>query len=178
MLVDLLFLSPPWTITILPSLGLSGTIAFGYWFWVERCFKYNGWYVDRMPHARGRANESQVPVSDLRSPAYPRSSGALLSQCGRNGPEYSHFEVAIRPCERLRCCCSNSIPTRRHQEEGGSIVVSGGLKPGGGGLSSFLVRCPDTPRWGFSEASQLCLDATFLQSATFVSRLPDRISCE
>ncbi|KAJ5761216.1 hypothetical protein N7520_008372 [Penicillium odoratum] len=44
MLVDLLFLSPPWTITALPSLGISGTIAFGYWFWVEQCFLYNGWY--------------------------------------------------------------------------------------------------------------------------------------
>jgi hypothetical protein len=41
--VDLLFLSPPWTISALPSLGLSGTIAFGYWFWVEQCFYYNGW---------------------------------------------------------------------------------------------------------------------------------------
>ncbi|KAJ5104191.1 hypothetical protein N7532_004720 [Penicillium argentinense] len=44
MLIDLLLLSPPWTITIMPSLGLSGAIAFGYWFWVEQCFQYNGWY--------------------------------------------------------------------------------------------------------------------------------------
>lgn len=44
MLIDLLFLSPPWTITALPSLGLSGIIAFGYWFWVEHCFSYNGFY--------------------------------------------------------------------------------------------------------------------------------------
>ncbi|KAJ5925459.1 hypothetical protein N7454_008098 [Penicillium verhagenii] len=44
MVVDLLFLSPPWTITALPSLGLSATIAFAYWFWVEQCFLYNGWY--------------------------------------------------------------------------------------------------------------------------------------
>ncbi|KAJ5731879.1 hypothetical protein N7493_003360 [Penicillium malachiteum] len=44
MLIDLLYLSPPWTITIFPSLGLSGSIAFGYWFWVERCFQHNGWY--------------------------------------------------------------------------------------------------------------------------------------
>ncbi|KAJ5167621.1 uncharacterized protein N7482_003215 [Penicillium canariense] len=44
MMVDLLLLSPPWTISVLPSLGLSGAIAFGYWFWVEQCFSYNGWY--------------------------------------------------------------------------------------------------------------------------------------
>lgn len=43
MLVDLLLLSPPWTISALPSLGLSSIIAFGYWFWVEQCFSYNGW---------------------------------------------------------------------------------------------------------------------------------------
>ncbi|KAJ5931939.1 hypothetical protein N7516_006428 [Penicillium verrucosum] len=44
MLVDLLLLSPPWTITALPALGLSSIIAFGYWFWIEQCFSQNGWY--------------------------------------------------------------------------------------------------------------------------------------
>ena len=44
MLIDLLFLSPPWTITVVPALAISGTIAFGYWFWVEQCFQHNGWY--------------------------------------------------------------------------------------------------------------------------------------
>ncbi|BCS18896.1 putative integral membrane protein [Aspergillus puulaauensis] len=43
-LIDLLFLSPPWTITIGPALGLSSTIAVSYWFWVERCSQLNGWY--------------------------------------------------------------------------------------------------------------------------------------
>jgi hypothetical protein len=45
MLIDLLLLSPPWTITVLPALGLSSTIAFGYWFWIEQCFSQNGWFV-------------------------------------------------------------------------------------------------------------------------------------
>lgn len=53
MLIDLLFLSPPWTITVFPSLGLSGAIAFGYWLWVEQCFANNGWYpypiFDQLP---------------------------------------------------------------------------------------------------------------------------------
>ncbi|RJE27151.1 integral membrane protein [Aspergillus sclerotialis] len=44
LLIDLFLLSPPWTITIVPALGLSSTIAFGYWFWVEKCFEHNGWY--------------------------------------------------------------------------------------------------------------------------------------
>lgn len=42
--IDLLYLSPPWTISALPSMGLATTIAFSYWFWVETCYKYNGWY--------------------------------------------------------------------------------------------------------------------------------------
>ena len=42
-LIDLLFLSPPWTITIGPALALSSAIAVSYWFWVERCFQLNGW---------------------------------------------------------------------------------------------------------------------------------------
>jgi hypothetical protein len=43
MMVDLLFLSPPWTITVLPALALSSAIAFGYWFWIEKCYLNNGW---------------------------------------------------------------------------------------------------------------------------------------
>ncbi|RAO68237.1 uncharacterized protein BHQ10_004249 [Talaromyces amestolkiae] len=42
MLVDILFLSPPWTITALPSMALSSCIAFGYWFWIEKCYSVNG----------------------------------------------------------------------------------------------------------------------------------------
>ncbi|GAQ11599.1 UPF0641 membrane protein PJ4664.05 [Aspergillus lentulus] len=44
LLIDLLLLSPPWTISIVPALGLSSTIALSYWVWIERCYKYNGWY--------------------------------------------------------------------------------------------------------------------------------------
>ncbi|MCJ1474602.1 hypothetical protein MMC13_003262 [Lambiella insularis] len=42
--LDLLFFSPPWTIPALPALGLSGVLAFGYWWWVEHCYAHNGWY--------------------------------------------------------------------------------------------------------------------------------------
>lgn len=48
MLIDLLFLSPPWTVTIFPALAISGTIAFGYWYWIEQCFAMNGWWVDHL----------------------------------------------------------------------------------------------------------------------------------
>lgn len=42
--IDLLFLSPPWTIRGYSALALSECLAFLYWFWVEYCFSHNGWY--------------------------------------------------------------------------------------------------------------------------------------
>lgn len=44
LVVDLLFFSPPYTIAFLPAFGLSGVIAFGYWFWIERCYRFNNFY--------------------------------------------------------------------------------------------------------------------------------------
>jgi len=40
--IDVLFLSPPWTINALPAMGLSSVLAVSYWAWVEQCYKYNG----------------------------------------------------------------------------------------------------------------------------------------
>lgn len=40
--IDLLFLSPPWTIHALPAMGLSSTLALSYWAWVDQCYKHNG----------------------------------------------------------------------------------------------------------------------------------------
>jgi hypothetical protein len=42
LVIDLLFLSPPWTINALPAMGLSSGIAVCYWAWVEQCYKHNG----------------------------------------------------------------------------------------------------------------------------------------
>ena len=39
---DVLFMSPPWTISVLPSFVLSVVIAVAYWFWVEACYVHNG----------------------------------------------------------------------------------------------------------------------------------------
>ncbi|KAE9381249.1 integral membrane protein-like protein [Stipitochalara longipes BDJ] len=44
LVIDLLFLSPPWTINALPAMGLSSALAVAYWAWVEQCYKYNGFY--------------------------------------------------------------------------------------------------------------------------------------
>ncbi|KAI1767656.1 FAR-17a/AIG1-like protein [Hypoxylon sp. FL1150] len=42
--IDLLLLSPPWTIHGYSALALSECLAFLYWFWVEYCHSHNGWY--------------------------------------------------------------------------------------------------------------------------------------
>ncbi|KAH8602688.1 FAR-17a/AIG1-like protein [Bisporella sp. PMI_857] len=44
LVVDLLFLSPPWTIKVLPAMGLSSVLAVSYWAWVEQCYQRNGFY--------------------------------------------------------------------------------------------------------------------------------------
>ena len=44
LVLDLLFFSPPYAIASLPALALSGCIAFGYWFWIERCYQFNNFY--------------------------------------------------------------------------------------------------------------------------------------
>ena len=49
LVLDILFLSPPWTITPIPAIGLSAAIAFAYWFWIELCYQNNGWYAFLLP---------------------------------------------------------------------------------------------------------------------------------
>lgn len=41
--LDLILLSPPWTISAYGMMSLSTAIAFAYWYWVEVCFEKNGW---------------------------------------------------------------------------------------------------------------------------------------
>ncbi|KAL8713599.1 MAG: hypothetical protein Q9220_002461 [cf. Caloplaca sp. 1 TL-2023] len=42
--LDLLLFSPPWSLSFRQALGISVTFAFAYWFWVEQCYRHNGWY--------------------------------------------------------------------------------------------------------------------------------------
>ncbi|KAK4188354.1 FAR-17a/AIG1-like protein [Podospora australis] len=42
--LDLMLLSPPWTIKGYGAVTLSTTLAYLYWGWVEYCFSRNGWY--------------------------------------------------------------------------------------------------------------------------------------
>ncbi|KAH6961057.1 hypothetical protein HG530_004808 [Fusarium avenaceum] len=42
--LDLVLLSPPWTIPAYGVMTIGTVLAFGYWYWVELCFSHNGWY--------------------------------------------------------------------------------------------------------------------------------------
>ncbi|KAI8684350.1 hypothetical protein NCS57_00101000 [Fusarium keratoplasticum] len=42
--LDLILLSPPWTIPAYTIMAISTVVAFAYWYWVELCFSHNGWY--------------------------------------------------------------------------------------------------------------------------------------
>jgi hypothetical protein len=44
LIIDLLFFSPPWTIGAMPAIGITSGIAVAYWFWVEECYRNNGFY--------------------------------------------------------------------------------------------------------------------------------------
>ncbi|TKX25232.1 hypothetical protein C1H76_2465 [Elsinoe australis] len=44
LVVDLLYFSPPYSISALPSFGLSALIALAYYYWVELCYSKNGFY--------------------------------------------------------------------------------------------------------------------------------------
>lgn len=41
--LDLLLLSPPWTVPAYTTMSGATVLAFLYWYWVELCFKHNGW---------------------------------------------------------------------------------------------------------------------------------------
>ena len=47
--LDLVLLSPPWTVPAYGVMSLSTVFAFGYWYWVELCFSKNGWCVYNYP---------------------------------------------------------------------------------------------------------------------------------
>ncbi|GKZ38415.1 hypothetical protein AbraIFM66950_010604 [Aspergillus brasiliensis] len=81
LLIDLLLLSPPWTISVLPALALSSTIAFGYWFWIERCFQFNGWYPYPVFEAVGF--EGRVGLFALSAIVMALSTGTLKWLYGR-----------------------------------------------------------------------------------------------
>jgi len=43
LVLDLMLLSPPWSIKAYSAMGLDSVLTFLYWGWVEYCFSINGW---------------------------------------------------------------------------------------------------------------------------------------
>jgi hypothetical protein len=41
--LDLLFFSPPWTVSSYGVMSIGAVLAIAYWFWVEQCYAMNGW---------------------------------------------------------------------------------------------------------------------------------------
>jgi hypothetical protein len=41
--LDLILLSPPWTVTAYGAMTISSALAMLYWAWIEYCFTKNGW---------------------------------------------------------------------------------------------------------------------------------------
>ncbi|GLA94901.1 hypothetical protein AtubIFM57143_001896 [Aspergillus tubingensis] len=95
LLIDLLLLSPPWTITVLPALALSSTIAFGYWFWIERCFQYNGWYPYPIFEAVGF--EGRIGLFALSAVTMALSTGTLKWLYGRVNGYGTSAKAQSRP---------------------------------------------------------------------------------
>ncbi|GCB26610.1 UPF0641 membrane protein PJ4664.05 [Aspergillus awamori] len=95
LLIDLLLLSPPWTITVLPALALSSTIAFGYWFWIERCFQFNGWYPYPVFDAVGF--EGRVGLFALSAVVMALSTGTLKWLYGRVNGYGTSAKAQSRP---------------------------------------------------------------------------------
>ncbi|KAE8381128.1 hypothetical protein BDV26DRAFT_279071 [Aspergillus bertholletiae] len=99
LLIDLFLLSPPWTISIVPALSLSGAIAFGYWFWIERCFSYNGWYpypiFEQLPF------EGRVGLFALSAVVMALSTGTLkwlyghVNGFGTKSKPHSHSSLSL-----------------------------------------------------------------------------------
>lgn len=73
MTLDLLLLSPPWTIRGYSAMVLSMITAFLYWGWVEYCFSKNGWCVYAMDCF------GKLTTNDTLLPRYPYPIFDLLS---------------------------------------------------------------------------------------------------
>ncbi|KAJ5874396.1 uncharacterized protein N7529_002826 [Penicillium soppii] len=95
MLIDLLLLSPPWTISIIPALAVSGTIAFGYWFWIEQCFAINGWYP--YPIFEALPTEGRIGLFTLSATVMALSTITLKWLFGRVNGFGSPIQPQSRP---------------------------------------------------------------------------------
>lgn len=81
LVIDLLFLSPPWIMTSIPTFGLGFMIAFGYWFWIEWCYSKNGWYP--YPIFEMATREQRIALFALSAAIFAGSAISLKWLYGR-----------------------------------------------------------------------------------------------
>ncbi|CAK43758.1 uncharacterized protein An01g06380 [Aspergillus niger] len=98
-LIDKRLVVPDWVIlpmhAVLPALALSSTIAFGYWFWIERCFQFNGWYPYPVFDAVGF--EGRVGLFALSAVVMALSTGTLKWLYGRVNGYGTSAKAQSRP---------------------------------------------------------------------------------
>jgi FAR-17a/AIG1-like protein len=107
LVLDILFLSPPWTITPVPAIGLSAAIAFAYWFWIELCYQNNGWYAFLLPpppfppsRCITKVILQKVSIPTLHNARHSAADRALLSQRSADGSCDRCVEMALWPRQR------------------------------------------------------------------------------
>ncbi|KAF4487861.1 integral membrane [Fusarium agapanthi] len=98
--LDLVLLSPPWTIPAYGIMAISTAIAFAYWYWVELCFSHNGWYP--YPLFELLSTTQRVMLFTFSAGLVTVSSSFLKWVYGRvNGFEQAERE-AHRPLKKVQ----------------------------------------------------------------------------
>ncbi|GKZ68112.1 hypothetical protein AnigIFM50267_002736 [Aspergillus niger] len=93
-LIDKRLVVPDWVILPMHA-ALSSTIAFGYWFWIERCFQFNGWYPYPVFDAVGF--EGRVGLFALSAVVMALSTGTLKWLYGRVNGYGTSAKAQSRP---------------------------------------------------------------------------------
>lgn len=78
LMIDLLLLSPPWTITVLEAGGVGSVLACLYWFWTELCYQKNGWLVRFLDSRNSPPETPHVTDTNLEHNRYPYPLFAAL----------------------------------------------------------------------------------------------------
>ncbi|KAF9769364.1 hypothetical protein IL306_013226 [Fusarium sp. DS 682] len=98
--LDLILLSPPWTIPAYAVMAISTVIAFAYWYWVELCFSHNGWYP--YPLFELLSTTQRVMLFTFSAGLVTVSSSCLKWVYGRvNGYETAQSE-AHKPLKKIQ----------------------------------------------------------------------------
>lgn len=103
LVIDLLFLSPPWAIHSFAAMALSSAIAVGYWAWVEQCFKHNGLLVFSSSQAYmsdSILTGKKLSVSALRAARHCTADNPLCRSCYDHDTQHRNATMAVWTSQR------------------------------------------------------------------------------